>query len=538
MSSTTENSPHPVNWSNLKEVETIFVGSRLDHALERLGEAELPSITPLVATLMVGASLSPVAANAKPPAPNHRIAKLAAGSEIVRLNVPAGTTLDGLGVELAAKTHISVLAADRQLWRDNHGQDPLMHSRQIYGPSSLVSGSTGDYDVVTFTPGDTIWHEAEVEVDHHGGNVDVETIAIEQANHITSEAQARVMPVGDRIIVPEIRAQFEPQQAQPQKLPGRPVSIRPRAHPKSISTGGTTAPAGLSKVQNVPTNSSPGQTPKTIINIVPPAVPRVTHHSKIESGKHNAVAIQPKPHTKKPDPAAQPPKAHASHVRHIPKISIKPDHIAKSHNTLPHMPHKFSKNFMRRLLRECISGHLIGRDLEDKIVNYFMICNDLTPDQAFGVVGNLTQENSHYNPREIQGGRQSTNPEQARGGGYGIAQWTPGAKVASVSKQYGTHGPVYSLRTQLKDVSEQLKDVSPTGYHDLARTLRRYHDTNSTTLIFEADFEEGAIAYRGGGQLAARQAYARQAEHKYSRAADTLYDRLHARQPKATAKRK
>jgi cell wall-associated NlpC family hydrolase len=169
-----------------------------------------------------------------------------------------------------------------------------------------------------------------------------------------------------------------------------------------------------------------------------------------------------------------------------------------------------------RHLGECAStGHMFGKTPRQVVMNYFMICQGDSVAQAAGVVGNLTQESS-LQPEEIQNGGFSKNPADAGQGGYGIAQWTPGSKATNESKKYGIKGPIYTLQAQLALVSAEMKGQSPTGQRNMAQGLKQVKDPSLAAEKFEQNFEEGPIALQGGGQLANRQNYAREAAREFN----------------------
>ncbi|HET7060349.1 MAG TPA: phage tail tip lysozyme [Candidatus Saccharimonadales bacterium] len=97
----------------------------------------------------------------------------------------------------------------------------------------------------------------------------------------------------------------------------------------------------------------------------------------------------------------------------------------------------------------CSSGStvLTGQDNEEKTWNYFK-GKGLSDQQVAGIMGNLEQE-SHFDPEIMQIGGRSKNPADAGSEGWGLIQWSPGAKVIDLAKQAGVTGPIYELATQL-----------------------------------------------------------------------------------------
>lgn len=154
----------------------------------------------------------------------------------------------------------------------------------------------------------------------------------------------------------------------------------------------------------------------------------------------------------------------------------------------------------------CSSITLTGNDNEQKAYNYF-VSQGLTPVQSAGVVGNLMVESS-VSPEEIEGGGDTADPSTVTGAevGWGIAQWTPGAKVIGIAQSLNITGPIYELATQLQIVWGEMNNVSPTGAADMVKGLKQIADTADAAKYFEAYFEEGVPATDAGlGGLAVRQ---------------------------------
>lgn len=57
-----------------------------------------------------------------------------------------------------------------------------------------------------------------------------------------------------------------------------------------------------------------------------------------------------------------------------------------------------------------------------------LIATGIQPYQAAGIMGNMMSE-SGFDPHVIEGGAHSLNPADAGSRGYGLVQWTPGAKL-------------------------------------------------------------------------------------------------------------
>ena len=134
---------------------------------------------------------------------------------------------------------------------------------------------------------------------------------------------------------------------------------------------------------------------------------------------------------------------------------------------------------------------LTGNDNEQKAFNYFL-SKGLSTMTTAAVVGNLMEE-SHLDPTIIQGGGHTNDPltVMASGVGWGIAQWTPGAKIVGIAKGLDITGPIYELSTQLDIVWAEMTTTAPTGYRDVADTLKQQTDLSSATSFFQINFESG-----------------------------------------------
>jgi cell wall-associated NlpC family hydrolase len=149
---------------------------------------------------------------------------------------------------------------------------------------------------------------------------------------------------------------------------------------------------------------------------------------------------------------------------------------------------------------------LAGKDNEEKAWNYFK-GQGLNDVPVAGIMGNFMQESS-FNPEEIENGGNSKNPADAGGGGWGIAQWTPGAKVLTEAQTYHINGPIYELATQLNIIWAEMKGTSPTGVSDMEATLKQKTDLADATSYFVSAFEGPSI-------VGPRLTYAQQALQKY-----------------------
>lgn len=145
---------------------------------------------------------------------------------------------------------------------------------------------------------------------------------------------------------------------------------------------------------------------------------------------------------------------------------------------------------------------LVGGDTEQEAFNYF-VQKGLNATQAAAVVGNLMDE-SHMDPTIMQIGGDSQDPNNAGSEGWGIAQWTPGAKVIGIAAGLNITGPIYDLGTQLDIVWGEMTGSSPVGYTNLAKALEQINDLATATTFFQTDFEVGVA---GSRQTDAQQAF-------------------------------
>ncbi len=137
------------------------------------------------------------------------------------------------------------------------------------------------------------------------------------------------------------------------------------------------------------------------------------------------------------------------------------------------------------------STTLVGTDDKSKIWNYF-ISKGLNDIQTAAVMGNFQQESS-FNPLEIQNGGNSKNPADAGSGGWGLAQWTPGTKALDEAQKYHITGPIYELATQLDLIWAEMSGSSPTGVSDMVSHLKTLNDLSSATSYFTTAFEGPSI---------------------------------------------
>lgn len=79
----------------------------------------------------------------------------------------------------------------------------------------------------------------------------------------------------------------------------------------------------------------------------------------------------------------------------------------------------------------------------------WLVGQGLSGAQAAGIMGNIQQE-SDFDPTIIQGGGNSNDPSAAGGGGWGLFQWTPGAKVLQDKNGAKATGSIDAIETQLQ----------------------------------------------------------------------------------------
>jgi beta-N-acetylhexosaminidase len=85
----------------------------------------------------------------------------------------------------------------------------------------------------------------------------------------------------------------------------------------------------------------------------------------------------------------------------------------------------------------------------EKTIWNWLVGQGLSGAQAAGIMGNLEQE-SGFDPTIIQGGGNSNDPHAAGGGGWGLVQWTPGAKVLQDQSGAKATGSIDAIQTQLQ----------------------------------------------------------------------------------------
>ncbi len=133
---------------------------------------------------------------------------------------------------------------------------------------------------------------------------------------------------------------------------------------------------------------------------------------------------------------------------------------------------------------------LSGVGNEQQVWNYF-ITNGLTAAQTAGIMGNLQQE-SGFDPEEIEGGGDSQNPASSGSNGWGLAQWTPGTDVEQDQTTYKISGNIYDLLTQLNIIWAQLGGSSPEGHTDILQQIKTMNNPDAVAKFFNAEFEGGS----------------------------------------------
>ncbi len=160
----------------------------------------------------------------------------------------------------------------------------------------------------------------------------------------------------------------------------------------------------------------------------------------------------------------------------------------------------------------CGSGSvtLTGSDNQEKTWNFFK-GKGLANVTVAAIFGNLMHE-STLSPTIIQNGGTSQDPADAGGGGWGIAQWTPGVKAEQEAAKYKITSPIYELGTQLQIVWEELNKTAPTGQTNVLGGLKKLTDLTAAVSYFELHFEAPADP---AGSLASRVNFAKEGLRLY-----------------------
>ena len=407
--------------------------------------------------------------------------------------------------------------------------------------------------IVHLRPGQVIYDIAEGVAEHRSVNTMTEVNIIERASDVDSEAEAERLPIGSPVHIPAkdtkagvMKYVFEPLGGNltfTAKQNGltleRLLELNPkyRFDPDFVEAGARLSVGPVEPAAEAPKphhrHGHHHVAAKPALPVIHPVSKPKIPATKAHRPEHQVLAA-PISKPKKPTLAKVAPVAIAQ-KEPVPnkRRQMEPKHHSVTTSKLglgfgnalwsdigqpfsARAAGKAHRTIQVRQLGECAStGHMFGKTTRQVVMNYFMICQGDSVAQAAGVVGNLTQESS-LQPEEIQNGGFSKNPADAGSGGYGIAQWTPGSKATNESKKYGIKGPIYTLQTQLTLVSAEMKGQSPTGQRNMAQGLKQVKDPNTAAEKFEQNFEEGPIAAQGGGQLANRQKYAREAAREFN----------------------
>jgi hypothetical protein len=152
-----------------------------------------------------------------------------------------------------------------------------------------------------------------------------------------------------------------------------------------------------------------------------------------------------------------------------------------------------------------IDVQLSGSTNQLKVWN-FLKQKGLSDAQAAGIMGNIMQE-SHFDP--ILAGDpthewETKDPSTVTGSnaGWGIVQWTPGAKIISIANSLGINPPQPSmtldqfLATELQIMWKEVTGTAPTGAKDLLKGLQAIKgntppDAAQAARYFVANFESG-----------------------------------------------
>ena len=119
--------------------------------------------------------------------------------------------------------------------------------------------------------------------------------------------------------------------------------------------------------------------------------------------------------------------------------------------------------------------------------------------QAAGIMGNMQSE-SGFDPFIVQGGGHSRDPASAGNMGYGLVQWTPGAKLIPY-----LHGHAPSVSTEVQALREQLQGKGSSAEGAAGSALGAARSVGEAARAFELQYERHA----GGAQPArTRQAQA------------------------------
>lgn len=140
---------------------------------------------------------------------------------------------------------------------------------------------------------------------------------------------------------------------------------------------------------------------------------------------------------------------------------------------------------------------LTGSDNIQKVWNFLIQQAGLSPDQAAGVMGNLSAQDGTFNPEQVQipPGGNSTTPTTQKDLGWGLAQWTPtSGENPIIPAAQIAHVPPDQLDTlegQLEVILSEMKTGTPPGVTDMIKILKQQTTVAGATQVFWQDFEGG-----------------------------------------------
>lgn len=163
-----------------------------------------------------------------------------------------------------------------------------------------------------------------------------------------------------------------------------------------------------------------------------------------------------------------------------------------------------------------VSVGLSGSSNEAKAYNFF-ISKGLSSVQAAGAAGNMSIENSAFDPTVVQGGGHTDDPSSLTSGGhaYGLIQWDPGAKLINLFKQANISDPINSLSGQLNMIWWHIENTTPTGKKGFLQKYKQINDVTEAANTWQSDIEGTSHAKLD------REAAAQLAYKKYSGSAPT-----------------
>lgn len=132
---------------------------------------------------------------------------------------------------------------------------------------------------------------------------------------------------------------------------------------------------------------------------------------------------------------------------------------------------------------------LTGSDNQQKAWNFF-IGEGLSEAATAGIMGNIMQESS-FNPLEVQGGGVSNDPAAAGSGGWGIVQWSPGAKVTTIAQAVGvssSQASVDQLGTQLQIIWDEIQGKDPSEQPNISQGLKAITGSSPNAAEQAANF--------------------------------------------------